>query len=145
MSDENALNMSAEQFAELVRSAPTEGEIAEGIREVGTAAVVGRVFSEMGERFQPDRAKGVEADVQWVVRDGSDEHRYALRIADGSCAIAEGDVDEPKVTLTADLPAFAKLVTGAEGGPTLFMRGKLQVSGDLFFAQRITQFFDQPA
>jgi putative sterol carrier protein len=102
------------------------------------------VFSEMQERFQPERAQNADAKVQWVVRDAGEEHRFAMEIAGSTCSAERGEVDSPRVTLSTDLAPFAKLVTGKEGGPTLFMRGQLQVSGDLFYAQRITGFFDQP-
>jgi putative sterol carrier protein len=138
-------DISAEQFAELIAQAENDEQIEEGLRAVGTARVLERVFSEMQERFRPERAQGVEADVQWVVRDEGEEHVYSARIHDGACVIEQGPIDNPKVTLSMGLSPFAKLVTGQAQGPQLFMTGKLSVSGDLFLAQRLTGFFDQPS
>jgi putative sterol carrier protein len=137
--------VSAEQFADLIAYAESDEQIAEGIRLVGTETVLERIFSEMAERFRPDRAAGVEAVVEWVVRDGGDEHVYVTRIADGACVAEKGPAESSRVKLTADRASCAKLVTGKASGPQMFMSGKLGVSGDLWFATRITGFFEMPS
>jgi putative sterol carrier protein len=137
-------DISAEQFAQLIAHAENDEQIEEGLRAAGTGRVLERIFSEMQERFQPERAQGVDADVQWIVRDEGEEHAFAAQIRDGTCVIEPGRIDSPKVTLSMGLAPFAKLVSGQAQGPQLFMTGKLSVSGDLFLAQRLTGFFDRP-
>lgn len=143
LSDMDIGEVTPEQFAQLVAVAEDE-QIAETFDQLGARGVLDRVFEGMQQRFRPDRAEGLEADIQWVVTHQGDEHPYLVSIRDGTCTIDRNRGDDPRVTLTTDVVAFSKLVTGQAGGPALFMTGKLRVSGDLLFAQQILRFFDQP-
>jgi putative sterol carrier protein len=122
----------------------TEGsddDVAEKIRAAGTDQVLESVFAGMKERFQPDRASGVDAQMQWIVSDAGEEHAYVITVKDGACEAAPGRADSPRVTLQTDLASFAKLMAGKVPGPALYMGGKLQIQGDLMLAQRMTTFF----
>jgi putative sterol carrier protein len=132
-----------EQFAGLVAVADDE-QIAQVVRAAGTEAVLDRIFEGMEQRFLPDKAKGVDAIVQFVIADEGTEHAYAVTISNGTCAVDKGRADATKVAITTDIVSFAKLVGGRAQGPQLFMAGKLKVSGDLMFSARIMSFFDRP-
>ena len=122
----------------------TEGsddEVAGKIRAAGTEQVLDAVFAGMQERFQPERATGVDAQVQWVVSDAGEEHPYVLTVRDGTCRSESGRAEGPRVTASTDLASFAKLMAGKVPGPALYMGGKLQIQGDLMLAQRMTTFF----
>ena len=122
----------------------TEGsddEIAQKIDDAGAEQVLDAVFSGLQERFQPDRASGVDAQVQWLVSAGGDEHPYVITIKDGTCAAERGRAESPRVTLATDAVSFAKLMGGKAPGPQLYMTGKLKIQGDLMLAQRMTTFF----
>jgi putative sterol carrier protein len=122
----------------------TEGsddEVAGKIRAVGTGQVLDEVFAGMQERFQPERATGVDAQVQWVVSDVGEEHPYVLTVKDGTCRAEPGRTESPRVTASTDVASFAKLMAGRVPGPALYMGGKLQIQGDLMLAQRMTTFF----
>ena len=122
----------------------TEGsddEVAGKIRAAGTAEVLDAVFAGLQDRFQPDRATGVDAQVQWVVSDAGEEHPYVLTFQDGTCNAEPGRAESPRVTASTDLASFAKLMAGKVPGPALYMGGKLQIQGDLMLAQRMTTFF----
>jgi len=133
--------ISPEEFAQMVAAASDE-QIVEAVHAVGTGATLDRVFDGMRDRFVPERAKGVEADIQFVIDDEGSEHAHLVGIHGGACSVGSTQADDPKVTLTTDLVSFLKLVAGKVGGPQLFMTGKLKISGDLFFATRIMGFFD---
>jgi len=62
-----------EQFAGLVAAADDE-QIAQVVRAAGTEAVLDRIFEGMEQRFLPDKAKGVDAIVQFVIADEGTEH-----------------------------------------------------------------------
>jgi putative sterol carrier protein len=141
--DFDPTEMTPEQFAQLVAGA-TDDQIEEGIRTVGTERALERIFANFPDRFQPQKAEGVEADIQWIVTDQGEEHPFFISIKDGSCTSGPGSADAPKVTLTVGLVPFAKLVTGQANGMQLFMTGKLKVAGDLMFSPRIMTFFDPP-
>ncbi len=138
-----AADLTPEQFAQLVGGA-SDDQIAEGIRAAGTGAALDRIFQGFEERFVPERAAGVTAEVQWVITDGDEEHRYRLTIGDGKCIAGAGRSDSPRVTLTTDIVSFAKLVTGHAQGPALFMSGKMKVQGELMFGAQLNGYFERP-
>ena len=143
MAQELPQDISPEQFAEMIRGA-TDEQIVETVHQAGTKEVLDQTFQGMREAFDPDKGKGVDATIQWVVTDDGEEHPYAFTISDGSCSMQQGQADSPRVTLTADLVSFFRLIVGQAQGPSLFMSGKLRIAGDLMFAQQVAGFFRQP-
>jgi putative sterol carrier protein len=135
--------ITAEQFARLVAGAPDD-QILEAIRAAGTGRVLDRIFRGMRERFVPERAQDVDAVVVFVVTDQGEGHPFTLTIRAGTCAVAPGSDEDPKVTITIDLLSFTRLTAGQAQGPGLFMSGKLKLSGDLMFGARVAGFFDPP-
>jgi putative sterol carrier protein len=135
--------VSPEEFAQMIAGASDE-EIEQAIRQVGVDGTLDRVFEGFEERFRPEKAEGVQADVQWKVTDEGKEYPYYLSISDGKCDARQGEIDSPKTTLEADLASFLKLVTGHADGVKLFMTRKLKISGDLMFAQKLMSFFERP-
>lgn len=99
------------------------------------------IFQGMQSAFQPDRASGVDATVQWLIKDGDEDKPYALTIKDGQFSWEPGAVESPTVTLSTDRDSFTALMTGKAQGPTLYMAGKLRIQGDLMLAQRMGSFF----
>jgi acyl dehydratase/putative sterol carrier protein len=100
-----------------------------------------QIFQGMQERFQPDKASGVDATVQWLIADGGEEKPYALTIKDGGFSWEHGQSESPTVTLSTDSDSFVALMTGKAQGATLYMSGKLRIQGDLMLAQRMSSFF----
>jgi putative sterol carrier protein len=135
--------LTPEQFAALVSGASDE-DITTVVRQAGTADVLDRIFQGMQQRFLPDRANDVDADIAFEITDDGETHNYVVTVRDADCKAGRGTADSPKVTLTTGLVPFVKLVTGEAQGPQLFMAGKLKVSGDLMFSTRIMSFFDRP-
>jgi putative sterol carrier protein len=113
-------------------------------QEGGVDGVLEKVFNGMSESFNPDKAAGQQAVVQYEITAPDGSHEYAMRIADGRCEIDRGQAESPRVTLRIGLADFLRLITGAANGMQLFMTGKLKVSGDLFFAQTYQSWFDRP-
>jgi putative sterol carrier protein len=113
-------------------------------QEGGVDGVLEKVFNGMSESFNPDKAAGQQAVVQYEITAPDGSHEYAMRIADGRCQIDRGQAESPRVTLRIGLADFLRLITGAANGMQLFMTGKLKVSGDLFFAQTYQSWFDRP-
>jgi putative sterol carrier protein len=110
----------------------------------GVEGVLDQVFAGMTRSFNPARAAGQQAVVQYQI-DGPDGlHQYAMRIADGRCQTERDSAEDPRVTIRVGLADFLRLITGKANGMQLFMTGKLRVSGDLFFAQTYQSWFDRP-
>jgi acyl dehydratase/putative sterol carrier protein len=102
---------------------------------------IDQIFKGMEERFQPDKAAGVDATIQWLIKDGEEEKPYSVTIKDGGLTWAEGRAEAPTVTLSTDSDSFVALMTGKAQGPALYMSGKLRIQGDLMLAQRMGSFF----
>jgi putative sterol carrier protein len=110
----------------------------------GIDGVLEKVFAGMSESFNPEKAAGQQAVVQYEISAPDGSHEYAMRVADGRCEIDRGRAESPRVSLRIGLADFLRLITGAANGMQLFMTGKLKVSGDLFFAQTYQSWFDRP-
>ena len=113
-------------------------------QEGGIDGVLEKVFAGMSGSFNPEKAAGQQAVVQYEITGPDGSHEYAMRIADGRCEIDRGRAESPRVSLRIGLADFLRLITGAANGMQLFMTGKLKVAGDLFFAQTYQSWFDRP-
>jgi putative sterol carrier protein len=113
-------------------------------QEGGVGGLLDQVFAGMGRSFNPAKAGGQEAEVQYEISAPDGTHEYAMRIADGRCETERGRADNPRVTVRIGLADFLRLITGNANGMQMFMTGRLRVAGDLFFAQTYQSWFDRP-
>ena len=90
--------------------------------------------------FKPEAAEGVEAVIQYHLT-GDEGGDWIITIADDKCTVAEGEAENPKMTLTADAQDFKDVLTGQANGMQYFMQGKLKLAGDLNLAMKLTSFF----
>jgi putative sterol carrier protein len=110
----------------------------------GVDGVLDKVFAGMVESFNPARAAGQQAVVQFEINAPDGTREYAMRVADGRCEIDRGRAESPRVTIQVGLADFLRLITGNVNGMQLFMTGKIKVRGDLFFAQTYQSWFERP-
>lgn len=87
-----------------------------------------------------DAAAG--ADVNAIVQYNISTPMY-VTIANGTCSVAEGTSDDATVTLNIEDSDLVDLLNGDLDGVTAFMTGKLQVEGDIMFAQTMATIFDR--
>jgi putative sterol carrier protein len=90
--------------------------------------------------FLPEKAVGVNAVIQYKLT-GDQAGDYIINIADGICQVAEGEAENPTMTLTADGEYFSDVLLGKEDGMKGFMMGKIKLAGDLNLAMKLTSFF----
>ena len=90
--------------------------------------------------FQPDVAEGVDAVIQYKLT-GDEAGDYIITIKDGKCTVTEGIAENPTMTLTADARDLGDVLLGKANGMQYFMKGRLQLSGDLNLAMKLTSFF----
>jgi putative sterol carrier protein len=140
MADESPTLATQEQLAELLEGQSDE-DITTFVNNLGVDAVLGQIFSAMEERFQPDKAAGQSAVVQWDITTAGDTHSYTVTIADGTCKATQGASESPRLTLGLALPDFLRFVAGKLDGMQAFMGGKLKLSGDMLFAQQMQAWF----
>jgi putative sterol carrier protein len=127
-------SMSNEQLTEAVRQ-----------QEGGADRVLDQVFEGMRQAFDPAKAAGQAAVVQYEIAAPDGPRHYLMRVTDGRCEVERGGAEDPRVTIRIGLADFLRLVAGRLNGMQAFMSGKLKVSGDLFFAQTYQAWFNRPA
>ena len=127
-------SMSNEQLTEAVRQ-----------HEGGADRVLDQVFEGMRQAFDPAKAAGQAAVVQYEIAAPDGPRQFLMRVADGRCQTERGSAENPRVTIRIGLADFLRLVAGRLNGMQAFMSGKLKVSGDLFFAQTYQAWFNRPA
>jgi putative sterol carrier protein len=104
------------------------------------ATVVKMIFDGMAANFQPDKAAGVNAVIQYDIT-GEGGGAWHAVIADGTCAVNEGTHDAPKMTLSIDAQNWIDMITGKLDGQQAFMTGKLKIKGDMSLAMKMGKFF----
>ena len=90
--------------------------------------------------FLPEKAAGVNAVIQYKFS-GDQAGDYIVTIKDGACSVAEGEAENPVMTLMADGEYFRDVLLGKEDGMKGFMMGKVKLAGDLNLAMKLTSFF----
>jgi putative sterol carrier protein len=110
----------------------------------GIEVVLDEAFAGMVDSFNPAKAVGQRAAVQYEIAAPGGTRLYAVSLAEGRCEVDKGRAESPRVTLRIGLADFLRLITGNANSMQLFMVGKLKVSGDLFFYQTYQSWFDRP-
>jgi NAD(P)-dependent dehydrogenase (short-subunit alcohol dehydrogenase family)/acyl dehydratase/putative sterol carrier protein len=91
---------------------------------------VSMVFSHFPQGFKKDAVPGWTANLQWVVKDGTDQ---TVMIEDGTCSVAEGLEGEPTCTVKIGREILLDLFMGRTDPQKVFMTGKATADnmGDL--------------
>jgi putative sterol carrier protein len=136
----------AEHLAALVGSAKDEDLAAGMADEQNRKAVLDEIFRRMADHVEPSKARGADAIVHFRIGDRADGGHdvYEVTLKEGNCTVTDEPAQSPRVTLSAGIIPFLKLVTGNAAGPMLFMSGKLKIEGDLMFAATMTSLFRIP-
>ncbi|MCI0519903.1 MAG: SCP2 sterol-binding domain-containing protein [Chloroflexi bacterium] len=90
--------------------------------------------------FKPEVAEGVEAVIQYHLT-GEEGGDWIITIHEGKCSVAEGQAENPKMTMTAEAKDFKDVLMGKANGMQYFMQGRLKLAGDLNLAMKLTTFF----
>ena len=119
----------------------TDEEINQFLGETGVTQVLDQIFNAMKERFQPDKAAGQTAVVQWDISTPDGTETYQFKVDNGTCDVVKGGTDTARVTLGLSLPDFIRFIAGKLDGMQAFMSGRLKLSGDMMFAQTMQAWF----
>lgn len=93
--------------------------------------------------FRPLRARGWKAVIQYFIEGPGGGNHY-LVIRDQTCTHYEGVVDEPTLTITANVEDWRAIAEGRLDGQEAYFSGKMRVSGnmnDLFRMQSVFSTF----
>ncbi|WP_432470925.1 SCP2 sterol-binding domain-containing protein [Amphritea sp. HPY] len=96
------------------------------------------MFDTMASRFNATAAADLDAVFQYKLDEGD---AYYAAIADGSCAVEQGEHDEPSVTLMMDSQTFQEVLDGETDGMQAFMTGRIRAEGDVMLATRLATLF----
>jgi putative sterol carrier protein len=111
----------------------------------GIDGFLDQVFEGLKGSFDPQKAGGEQAAVQYELTAPDGTRGYVMRIADGRCEVERGMAESPRVSIKMGVGDFLRLIAGRLNGMTAFMSGKLKVGGDLFFAQTFQSWFVRPS
>jgi len=139
MAEQTIEQMSPEEYRQWAKTT-SEADIRNQVRAAGVEQTLDGLFQAMLEGFLSDKAKGVDAVIQYLVTDEGKEYPYTLTIKDSACTLKK-EKAAAKVTLSIELVSFLKLMGAAADGTQLYMAGKLKILGDMSFAQRLASFF----
>jgi len=104
----------------------------------GILMSVASTFETLKNNFNADAAAGLDLVFQFNIEDDAN---YNLTIADGTCALAEGDHEDPSVTLIMSTETLNGIVSGETDGMQAFMAGQLRAEGDMMLATKLGELF----
>jgi putative sterol carrier protein len=121
----------------------SDADINTAVDSMGIDTALDKVFEGMTKAFLADKAKGQSAIIQWDIKTSSDAKTYQVIVNEGKCTFTKGAPQKPRVTLSAALPDFLRVITGQVAGQQAFFSGKLKLSGDMMFAMTQENWFDK--
>ena len=137
--------MSPAEFSHTVKKA-SDKEINAVMGGEHRQGILDAIFERFPTLFNPDKAQGVDARVNWRITGGPGDSSdtYAVVVKDGTCAIEKDPTTEPTTSIMLGPAEFAKLITGS-GNPTMMvMTGKVKARCDLSAAMAFQNWFDKP-
>jgi NAD+ synthase len=90
--------------------------------------------------FQPDRARGAKAVIQFHLTGEGGGNWYAV-IENGTCTVTEGVSGAPHGTITMSAGDYVDLASGKLGGIRAFMTGRVKTSGDITLLRKMQAWF----
>lgn len=106
-----------------------------------TKEEINAFIAKMPELFLPEKAAGLNTTIQLDLS-GENGGSWWIRIADGQCAIQEGQADNPQMTLKSTADDLYAVLSGEANAISSFMQGKIKVQGDMALALKMQTMFD---
>ena len=101
-----------------------------------TREEVAAIFPEIVKRFDPSKAAGLNATIQFDLS-GDNGGSYWLRFANDKAESGEGKADDAKMTLKSSADDFANMMAGKLNPMQAFMTGKIKIQGDTGLAMKL--------
>jgi putative sterol carrier protein len=101
---------------------------------------VKETFEQMSTKFQPSKATGVNAVIQYEITGDGGGTWHAV-IKDSTCTVKEGAAPSPTATLTLAASDWLGMIGGQLSGQMLFMSGKLKPKGDMGLLMKLPSLF----
>ena len=113
---------------------------AEAADDGGGKITPAEIFAKMPESFLADKASGVEVVFQYKLS-GDDGGSWHVEVADGKCAVGEGEHASPTTTILMSSEDFVGLIQGSVNAMQAYTSGKLKIEGDLMKSQLLEKLF----
>ncbi len=98
------------------------------------------IMDKVAKSFQPDKAAGVDAIVQFHIS-GAQGGDWAATIRNSQLQVTPGTVEKPRLTLTANSQDIINMFSGKLNPMQAYMMGKVKASGDMGFAMKLAELF----
>jgi putative sterol carrier protein len=98
------------------------------------------VFESLPLAFQPDKAKGMDATLQFELS-GEGGGTWVAKIASGQCTVTEGGIDHPSATIGMEAADYVAIAQGKLDMARAFMGGKIKVKGDMGVIMKLPDLF----
>lgn len=93
--------------------------------------------------FQPQKAAGIDANVQFHIT-GEQGGDWVATIRDQKLTVETGVTENPNLSISADTKDIFDLVSGKLNPMQAYMKGKVQVKGDIGLGMRLMNMFKKP-
>jgi putative sterol carrier protein len=103
---------------------------------MATREEIAGTFNVMTERFDPKKAEGIDATIQFDLA-GDNGGLYWLSIRNGEAKTGEGAADNARMTIKASADDFYSMMNGGLNPMQAFMTGKIKVQGDTSLALKL--------
>lgn len=107
---------------------------------MATQEQIAELFTNMKDNFQPGKAEGVDAVIQFDL-EGEGGGQYWVKVADGTCDVGEGAADNPRMTVKTTADMWWEIANGRVNVMQAFMGGKLKVQGDMNLGMKMQGMF----
>jgi long-chain acyl-CoA synthetase len=98
------------------------------------------MFGTLESRFQPGAAEGLDITIGYDIL-GTDGGKWTATIRDGRCAVTEGLVALPSLTMSVNAKDWVDLMLGRVDAMTLLTTGRAKVAGDMNLATKLGELF----
>lgn len=89
-----------------------------------------QIFNSMPERFQAEKAEGVDMVVMFETT-GDESGQWSVAVKDGTIDVQQSAADNPTATIKMSAEDFKAMSRGDLNPMMAFMSGKIKVDGDL--------------
>ena len=114
--------ISPEMFRQMVEGRTDEELL--GTMKGNEEALLDGLFDAMKAAFDPAKAAGQSAVVQYDLDCPQGLVHYQLKVEDGTCSIEKGTSGTPRATIAMNLPDFVRLMAGVLDGMAAWTSGK---------------------
>ena len=98
------------------------------------------IFERMLEDFNPDKAQGLNATMQFDLT-GEGGGQYYVNIYDGMADAGKGRADNPAMTVHVGAEDFKNIMNGQLNAMQAYMDGRMKVDGSLAVGMKFITVF----